>query len=164
MKFNKYLLLQTTALRYKYQDSLNNLIANLVLAWLFGVPVAISRNRNTYSDTPRIFRPEHYSYLKIILSCLNQLVAAGYVNQTLGFYNNNALGNRSKLTRIELTDKLLNEIQLQEPEIKFNHKLTTPLILKDKNKKLITYPFPSTYPGKIYLQILEAPCEIPRHF
>jgi len=139
--FNKYLLLDNFNFSSAYQLKANNIVSNLLLGYLTNRAVAISRRSNTYSVIPRIYKPLYYSYRKTI-SCLDWLIAKGYARQSLGFYYKTAEGIRraGKVTRIELTDKLLNEIQLPEKEIKFNYKQTTPLILKDKHKNLITYP------------------------
>jgi len=132
MLFDEHLLIKKININYNRQDTMNNIVANVFYGYLTGREVAISRSSNSYT-MPKIYKPDYYSYRKTI-PCLDELIKEGFVNQTVGFFDRENKAN-NKLTRIKPAYKLLRLLGRSE----FTQKYPLPLILKDKNKKLVEY-------------------------
>lgn len=132
MIFSKDLLIKNNIIDFKYQMSVNNILANIFLAAIVNKSVSISRRSNYYSKIPRFHRPEYFSYRKTI-SALDYLIDSGYVRQTLGYYDR-VNGKTNRVTRIKLTDKFTDMV-VTIPEIMFKQKIINPLILKGKKQR-----------------------------
>ena len=118
--------------------ALNNLLCNLIIASHNGRYLSISKNLNYYTNYNRLGL-SYYSY-RFIIGWLQLLLNEGYINQIPGYYDVET--GTGKLTRLYIEERLISLLHQvlnnsQEFElVNFN----PPVILKDKNKNLLTYP------------------------
>ena len=115
-------------------QALNNILANLCIAYNNNKFVAVSKRCNDYSFPKIFYGMEHYTY-NIIIPLLISLRDNGYIGETPGFFDSDT--GKGYRTRIWATLKLI-ELYIQSIQ---NEKLQylTPIILKDSDKNLIEY-------------------------
>ncbi len=120
----------------KIRLAVNCILSNLLIAYLNGYYLAVSRSKNDYSGNS--FYGLNHSTYRIIISLIEYLISEGLVNQALGYYIKVKDGRR---TRIWITDKLLSIFNAtSSAEIDFSTlNYTRSILLKDKDKRLIKY-------------------------
>src|ERR1035437_3161082 len=86
------------------RQALNNILANLIIAYCNNKFVAVSKNSKDYSFPKRFYGMEHYTY-NIMIPLINSLIENEYIQEAPGFYDSET--GKGKRTRIWATLKLL---------------------------------------------------------
>ncbi len=113
--------------------ALNNLISNILLTNEQTNSIVISRKAKDYS-LPSIYGMNHFSY-RIIISLLDALIKYNFVEQHKGYYN--SATHSGVRTSIKGTEKLFDIFNQNFNFQQLSYR--TPIILKDKQKRLIPY-------------------------
>lgn len=117
--------------------ALNNILTNLIIGYLNGRYIAISKSANDYSNFVW-YGLTHYSF-KLIVFWIQNLINEGYITEIRGFYDlKSGAGKRTRLCANEKLISTLNELQSESQNIK-SLQYTKNLILKDSAKRLIKY-------------------------
>lgn len=116
------------------RQALNNILANLLIAYCNNKFVAVSKNSKDYSFPKRFYGMEHYTY-NIIIPILKSLRENEYIEEAPGFFDSKI--GKGYRTRVWATLKLLELFLQALPNEKLQY--STCIILKDSDKKLIEY-------------------------
>lgn len=84
--------------------ALRAVLANLFRAYEAGKPVAISRDKNEYTNLGR-YLAEYCTY-SIVISVVDSLIQSGWVHTKLGYYFNEE--RKARCSRIWATEQLID--------------------------------------------------------
>ncbi|MBN1175341.1 hypothetical protein JXA48_01730 [Candidatus Woesearchaeota archaeon] len=121
------------------RSALNCILTNFFLAWRCERPVAVSFNKNYYSDKRSRYVPKFFTYNIVIESIIKKLIETDYlILSAKGF----SFANKSRYSRVDSMTKLRNLL----PRFSSNDALdiddsgfVEPIQLKDEHKKLVDY-------------------------
>ena len=117
--------------------SLNNILTNLIITYLNGHYLVISKSSNDYTNYSW-YGLNHYTF-RLTIGWVETLLREGYLNQVIGFYNpESGEGKRSRINASEKLISSLNEIKNNKENFSSLH-YTKNILLKDKDKRLIKY-------------------------
>ena len=127
--------------------SLNNILTNIVIAYLNNRYLIVSKSPNEYTNYSW-YGLNHFTY-RLIVGWFEILIKERYLNQVLGYYNPElSEGVRTKINANEKLITTLNELKNGRENFSVL-KYSRNILLKDNNKRLIKY-FPS---GRLLEQI-----------
>jgi hypothetical protein len=147
---------------YNSKLALNNVLSNLITAYVNGRYLIISKSSNEYSNYTW-YGLNHYTY-RLIIGWIETLFEQGFIHQVKGYYD--SIEETGKRTRLWIGEKLISTID--EHNTKSENLIflcfKRPIILKDKNKTLVKYNLSTRLLDKIkflneYNEFIES-CQI----
>lgn len=117
--------------------SLNNILTNIIIGYLYGRYLIISKSPNDYTNYSW-YGLNYYTY-RLTVGWIEILLKERFINQTLGFYKSETgEGKRSRINASEKLISSLNEINNRAENIS-SLQYTKNILLKDEYKRLIKY-------------------------
>lgn len=122
----------------RHKEALKLVILNLYVGWCLGKPIRYSRNKSNYRHHKR-YALLHFKFDRI-LPLIDALTELGYVQQTIGNYDNKReFGRQSRMWATPKLIMLFQSNDFDHPDvIQKMHPVET-IQLKDDSKRLIDY-------------------------